>query len=46
MSNLELVSWDANGIRTLLERNFMNDFNIFDGDIFAFRKLKVSGEVK
>ncbi|MDD4726808.1 MAG: exodeoxyribonuclease III [Tissierellia bacterium] len=37
---MKLVSWNVNGIRAVLGKNFMNDFNIIDADIFCIQETK------
>ena len=39
---MKLVSWNVNGIRAVLGKNFMEDFNKLDADIFCLQETKLS----
>jgi len=38
---MKLVSWNVNGLRACLEKDFMGIFNNFDADIFALQETKM-----
>jgi len=38
---MKLVSWNVNGFRACLEKDFMGIFNNFDADIFALQETKM-----
>ena len=37
---MRLVSWNVNGIRAVLKKNFLEVFDAFDADIFALQETK------
>ncbi|MBQ7098076.1 MAG: exodeoxyribonuclease III [Clostridia bacterium] len=41
MNTLKFVSWNVNGLRACLEKDFMGIFNGFDADIFALQETKM-----
>lgn len=42
---MKIVSFNVNGLRAILQKNFENDFNSFDSTIFSLNETKLS-EVK
>lgn len=38
---MKLVSWNVNGLRAVLKKNFMEVFDAFDADIFAVQEIKL-----
>ncbi len=38
---MKFVSWNVNGLRACLGKNFMKDFEEFDADIFALQETKM-----
>ena len=38
---MKFVSWNVNGLRACLEKDFMGIFNSFDADIFALQETKM-----
>ncbi len=38
---MKLVSWNVNGLRACLDKDFMGIFNNFDADIFALQETKM-----
>lgn len=38
---MKLVSWNVNGLRAVLKKNFMEVFEAFDADIFAVQEIKL-----
>lgn len=38
---MKLVSWNVNGLRAVLKKNFMEVFCAFDADIFAVQEIKL-----
>lgn len=41
MKTVKFVSWNVNGLRACLEKDFMGIFNSFDADIFALQETKM-----
>ena len=41
---MKLVSWNVNGLRACLDKDFMGIFNNFNADIFALQETKMSPE--
>ena len=37
---MRFVSWNVNGIRAVLKKNFLEVFDAFDADIFALQDRK------
>ena len=37
---MKLISWNVNGIRAILKKNFMDDFKEIDADIFCLQETK------
>ncbi|NCC83637.1 MAG: exodeoxyribonuclease III [Clostridia bacterium] len=37
-----MISWNVNGIRAILKKNFMEFFNEIDADIFALQETKIT----
>lgn len=37
---MKFVSWNINGLRAVLKKDFLNSFNILDADIFAIQETK------
>ena len=37
---MRFVSWNVNGIRAVLKKNFLEVFDAFDADIFAIQETK------
>ena len=42
---MKIVSFNVNGLRAILQKDFIKDFNEFDADIFSLNETKLS-EVK
>ena len=42
---MKIVSFNVNGLRAVLQKNFIQDFYSFDADIFSLNETKLS-EVK
>jgi exodeoxyribonuclease-3 len=38
---ITLISWNVNGIRAAIKKNFMKSFNQMDADIFAIQETKI-----
>ena len=43
--SMKIVSFNVNGLRAILQKNFINDFNNLNADIFSLNETKLS-EVK
>ena len=41
---MKIVSFNVNGIRAIIKKSFIEDFNNLDADIFALNETKFSGE--
>ena len=39
---MKLISWNVNGLRACLKKNFMEDFEKLDADIFCLQETKLS----
>lgn len=39
---MKIVSFNVNGLRAILQKNFINDFHSFDADIFSLNETKLS----
>lgn len=39
---MKLISWNVNGLRAVLAKNFMEDFQALDADIFCLQETKLS----
>lgn len=39
---MKIVSFNVNGLRAILQKNFINDFKMFDADIFSLNETKLS----
>lgn len=37
---MKFVSWNVNGLRAVLKKDFLNSFNLLDADIFAIQETK------
>lgn len=47
MFHLKLISWNVNGIRSVLNKGFLDFFNHVDADVFCLQETKVSeGQVE
>ena len=42
MSQIKAISWNVNGLRACLEKNFMDVFNRLDADFFCLQETKLS----
>ena len=42
--SLKLVSWNVNGIRAIMKKDFLSIFNQIDADIFALQETKIQEE--
>jgi len=42
---MKLISFNVNGIRAILQKNFMNDFLSLDADIFAIQETKYTEDL-
>lgn len=38
---MKLISWNVNGLRAILKKNFMEDFQALDADIFCLQETKL-----
>ena len=38
---MKLISWNVNGLRAVLGKNFMEDFNRLDADVFCLQETKL-----
>jgi exodeoxyribonuclease-3 len=46
-NQLKLISWNVNGIRAILKKDFLNQFKEFDADVFCLQETKCSeGQVE
>ncbi|MBR5980853.1 MAG: endonuclease/exonuclease/phosphatase family protein, partial [Firmicutes bacterium] len=44
---MKLVSWNVNGLRAVLGKNFTEDFRTLDADVFCLQETKLQeGQVK
>ena len=44
---MKLISWNVNGLRAVLNKNFMDFFNKIDADIFCIQETKMQeGQVE
>jgi exodeoxyribonuclease-3 len=44
---MKLISWNVNGLRAILKKNFMEFFNDIDADIFCLQEIKLQdGQVE
>ena len=41
MNNCKIISWNVNGIRAIIKKNFINDINKLDADIICLQETKV-----
>lgn len=44
MANLHLVSWNVNGIRAIIKKDFLNDIKALDPDILCLQETKAQPE--
>ena len=44
MNNCKIISWNVNGIRAIIKKNFINDLNKLDGDIICLQETKANVE--
>ena len=44
MKNIKIVSWNVNGIRAIIKKNFINDINKLNADIMCLQETKASVE--
>lgn len=42
---MKIVSFNVNGLRAILNKNFIEDFKLLDADIFSLNETKLSGDV-
>ncbi len=42
---MKFISFNVNGIRAIIKKNFINDFNILNADIFAIQETKFSEDL-
>lgn len=42
---MKIVSFNVNGLRAILKKNFIDDFKCFDADIFSLNETKLSKEL-
>ena len=38
---MKLISWNVNGLRAILGKNFMEAFNAFDADVVCLQETKL-----
>ena len=43
---MKFVSWNVNGLRACLKKNFMQSFQNLDADIFAIQETKMQEDRK
>ncbi len=41
---MKIVTFNVNGLRAILKKNFVMDFDYLDADIFALNETKISDE--
>lgn len=41
---MKIVSWNVNGIRAVMQKNFIDIFNNFDADVFCIQETKAQDE--
>jgi len=44
MSKMKLVSWNVNGVRAAVRKDFINQFKAFDADIFCLQETKAQDD--
>ena len=44
MNNCKIISWNVNGIRAIIKKNFINDINKLDADIICLQETKANVE--
>ncbi|MDP4133494.1 MAG: exodeoxyribonuclease III [Bacillota bacterium] len=42
MSMIKLISWNVNGLRAIVAKNFLDEFNKLDADVFCLQETKLS----
>ena len=42
---MKIVSFNVNGLRAILQKDFISDFNKFDADIFSLNETKLSNDL-
>ena len=42
MNNCKIISWNVNGIRAIIKKNFINDINKLDADIICLQETKAN----
>ena len=40
---IKLISWNVNGIRAVIKKDFFKSFQQMDADIFAIQETKIQG---
>ncbi len=41
---MKIISWNVNGIRAVVKKNFIDDFKTIDADVFCLQETKAQGE--
>ena len=44
MKNIKIISWNVNGIRAIIKKNFINDINKLNADIICLQETKANIE--
>ena len=44
MKNMKIISWNVNGIRAIIKKNFINDINKINADIICLQETKANVE--
>ena len=44
MKKIKIISWNVNGIRAIIKKNFINDINKLDADIICLQETKANVE--
>ena len=44
MKNIKIISWNVNGIRAIIKKNFIDDITKIDPDIICIQETKANSE--
>ena len=44
MSSIKIISWNINGIRAIIKKDFLRDINEIDPDIICLQETKAGEE--
>ena len=44
MSSIKIISWNVNGIRAIIKKDFLKDINEIDPDIICLQETKAGDE--